>query len=232
MKQVRINETEAIQYDSNGQLQIVKSDAGSSLYYTDWNGRTSQISNGGTSQYLYIRYNSQAQDEGMTIQPNENTKYLGIAVTNTSTAPTSGYTWSLIKGPQGEQGPQGTTGADWVSAEGQAGSTSTLDTTGFWKYRKWNSGKVEQWGYFDAPVITSGWSEWGSLWRQSVSCKFGVIFKGTPRYIYVTPVNRPSSSTKVLPMAVACTTDTVTFEVVGVNAVDDTYRFSVYAVYG
>lgn len=66
----------------------------------------------GTSYYFYVRYSENSNGNPMTITPNEKSKYMGVASTTSSTAPTSysGYTWSLIKGNDGETGPQGNPG--------------------------------------------------------------------------------------------------------------------------
>ena len=57
----------------------------------------------GTSQYFYVRYSANANGNPMTTTPTSTTKYMGVASTTSSTAPTSysAYTWSLIKGADG-----------------------------------------------------------------------------------------------------------------------------------
>src|SRR5699024_282742 len=48
---------------------------------------------------------------GMTTSPSSTTKYVGIAVTNSSSAPSyTGFTWSKYVGENGERGPQGVKG--------------------------------------------------------------------------------------------------------------------------
>ncbi|WP_288757970.1 hypothetical protein, partial [uncultured Treponema sp.] len=49
----------------------------------------------------------------MSVTPNENTKYMGIAQTTINSAPTnaSDYTWSLIKGSDGTNGTPGADGS-------------------------------------------------------------------------------------------------------------------------
>lgn len=66
----------------------------------------------GVSQYVHIRYSANSNGNPMTTSPQATTKYIGLANTTSSTAPTgySSYTWSLIKGSDGEQGPQGLPG--------------------------------------------------------------------------------------------------------------------------
>ena len=68
----------------------------------------------GTSQYVHIRYSATSTGASMTTTPQSNTAYIGLANTTSSTAPTSNtsYSWSLIKGPEGDQGIQGPKGAD------------------------------------------------------------------------------------------------------------------------
>ena len=57
----------------------------------------------GSSSYTWIRYSENANGNPMTTTPNSKTKYIGIAITQTSTAPSaySDYTWSRIKGSGG-----------------------------------------------------------------------------------------------------------------------------------
>lgn len=54
----------------------------------------------------------------MTTSPQSTTKYMGVASTTSSTAPTSysAYTWTLIKGNDGSSGSPGTPGADGKSS--------------------------------------------------------------------------------------------------------------------
>lgn len=57
----------------------------------------------GSSSYTWIRYSENANGNLMTTTPNSKTKYIGIAITQTSTAPSAygDYTWSKIKGDGG-----------------------------------------------------------------------------------------------------------------------------------
>jgi hypothetical protein len=61
----------------------------------------------GTSQYIHIRYSASSNGNPMTTTPNI---YIGIAVTNSTTAPTSytGYTWGRLQGEAGQPGTPGT----------------------------------------------------------------------------------------------------------------------------
>lgn len=75
----------------------------------------------GISYYFYVRYSANSAGTPMTITPQNDTKYMGVASTTSTTAPTSSsaYTWTLIKGndgEKGEQGVQGQTGADGKSS--------------------------------------------------------------------------------------------------------------------
>ena len=75
----------------------------------------------GTSYYFYVRYSSNSAGSPMTVTPQNDTKYMGVASTTSTTPPTSSsaYTWSLIKGADGEKGEpgvQGQTGADGKSS--------------------------------------------------------------------------------------------------------------------
>lgn len=57
----------------------------------------------GSSSYTWVRYSENANGNPMTTTSNSKTKYIGIAITQTSTAPSSysDYTWSRIKGSGG-----------------------------------------------------------------------------------------------------------------------------------
>lgn len=74
----------------------------------------------GTSTYFYVRYSANSNGSSMTSSPQTNTKYMGVASTTASTAPTSAsaYTWSLIKGADGANGSPG--------AKGENGETSYI----------------------------------------------------------------------------------------------------------
>ncbi|MDL2230228.1 hypothetical protein LJB87_00345 [Alistipes sp. OttesenSCG-928-L06] len=63
----------------------------------------------GTSQFIHIRYSTNASGSPMSTSPN---KYIGIAVTTSITAPTgyASYTWSQFQGDKGETGSAGTAG--------------------------------------------------------------------------------------------------------------------------
>ena len=68
----------------------------------------------GQSQYVHMRYSANSNGSGFVPTPNNNTKYIGIAVTPSSTAPTdaSSYTWSKFIGEDGDRGIQGPKGTD------------------------------------------------------------------------------------------------------------------------
>lgn len=67
----------------------------------------------GTSQFIHIRYSANASGSPMSTTVN---KYIGIAITNSSVAPTSyvSYTWSQFQGDKGETGSAGTAGPSIV----------------------------------------------------------------------------------------------------------------------
>lgn len=68
----------------------------------------------GTSYYVHIRYSINSTGNPMTASPSSSSKYMGIASTTSSTAPTSygSYKWSLIKGSDGTSGKDGTNGTN------------------------------------------------------------------------------------------------------------------------
>ena len=76
--------------------------------------------NDGTSSYFYVRYSANADGNPMTTTPTDDSKYMGVASTTSATAPTlnTDYTWSLIKGADGQNGTPG--------APGENGQTSYL----------------------------------------------------------------------------------------------------------
>ena len=76
--------------------------------------------NDGTSSYFYVRYSANADGNPMTTTPTDDSKYMGAASTTSATAPTlnTDYTWSLIKGADGQNGTPG--------APGENGQTSYL----------------------------------------------------------------------------------------------------------
>lgn len=71
----------------------------------------------GVSTYTHIKYSANADGTNYTSSPTSTTKYMGIAVTTSQTAPTDkgGYTWSEIKGEDGTNGVNGQDGADGVT---------------------------------------------------------------------------------------------------------------------
>ena len=65
----------------------------------------------GQSQWVHIRYSANSNGASMTTNPSSTTKYVGIAVTNSSSAPSyTGFTWSKYVGEDGSRGPQGLPG--------------------------------------------------------------------------------------------------------------------------
>ena len=74
----------------------------------------------GVSSYIYRKYSDNAN--GSPMSDNSNLKYIGIYTGTSATAPTtpSAYTWSKIKGEDGQQGVPGARGTD--------GRTSYLHT--------------------------------------------------------------------------------------------------------
>lgn len=74
----------------------------------------------GVSNYIHRKYSDNAN--GSPMSDNSNLKYIGIYTGNSATAPTTptSYTWSKIKGEDGQQGTPGARGSD--------GRTSYLHT--------------------------------------------------------------------------------------------------------
>lgn len=84
------------------------------------NGRNGNNGQDGVSSYIYRKYSDNAN--GSPMSDNSNLKYIGIYTGTSATAPTtpSAYTWSKIKGEDGQQGVPGARGSD--------GRTSYLHT--------------------------------------------------------------------------------------------------------
>lgn len=83
-------------------------------------GRNGNNGRDGVSSYIYRKYSDNAN--GSPMSDNSNLKYIGIYTGTSATAPTtpSAYTWSKIKGEDGQQGVPGARGSD--------GRTSYLHT--------------------------------------------------------------------------------------------------------
>lgn len=81
-------------------------------------GENGQDGINGSNAYFYIRYSANADGSNMTSTPQANTKYMGTCSSTSATAPTnaSAYSWSLIKGEDGEQGIKGEDGANGESS--------------------------------------------------------------------------------------------------------------------
>ena len=81
-------------------------------------GANGQDGINGSNAYFYIRYSANADGSNMTSTPQTNTKYMGTCSSTSATAPTnaSAYSWSLIKGEDGEQGIKGEDGANGESS--------------------------------------------------------------------------------------------------------------------
>lgn len=81
-------------------------------------GANGQDGINGSNAYFYIRYSANADGSNMTSTPQVNTKYMGTCSSTSATAPTnaSAYSWSLIKGEDGEQGIKGEDGANGESS--------------------------------------------------------------------------------------------------------------------
>ena len=77
----------------------------------------------GTSYYFYVRYSANANGYPMTTEPKSDTLYMGTYSGTQSVAPSTynSYTWTLIKGTDGQNGQDGVAGKD-----GEDGQTSYL----------------------------------------------------------------------------------------------------------
>lgn len=87
-------------------------------------GVPGEVGADGKTYYTWIAYSDNANGNPMYQQPNENTKYIGIAVnkeSQTESSDPNDYTWSRFKGEQGDKGDKGDTGdkGDSISLLGQ-----------------------------------------------------------------------------------------------------------------
>ena len=87
-------------------------------------GVPGEVGADGKTYYTWIAYSDNPDGNPMYQQPNENTKYIGIAVnkeSQTESSDPNDYTWSRFKGEQGDKGDKGDTGdkGDSISLLGQ-----------------------------------------------------------------------------------------------------------------
>lgn len=85
------------------------------------------VGTSGTSSYTWIRYSSNADGSNMTTTPNEETKYIGVAITSEDSAPTdyTKYSWALFKGSDGR-------GVKKTEVSYQKSTSGTVIPTGSW----------------------------------------------------------------------------------------------------
>ena len=81
----------------------------------------------GVSSYTWIRYSSNADGSNMTTIPNEETKYIGVAITAEDSAPTdyTKYSWALFRGSDGR-------GVKKTEVSYQKSTSGTVIPTGAW----------------------------------------------------------------------------------------------------
>ncbi|QJT70400.1 tail fiber protein [Microcystis phage MaeS] len=84
----------------------------------------------GSSLFTWVKYATDANGSNMSDTPDGKT-YIGLAynkTTSTESSTASDYTWSLIQGPAGSQGPAGTTTYTWVKYADDANGTNMSDS--------------------------------------------------------------------------------------------------------
>lgn len=104
-----------------------------------FDGEDGQDGKDGSNAYLWVRYSQTSDGRDMTTDPS-GAKYIGIATTTTSSAPTnsSAYQWALIKGAdgvRGETGADGKTSYLHIKYSNDGGATFTSnngETVGTW----------------------------------------------------------------------------------------------------
>lgn len=84
------------------------------------NGVPGPAGSDGKTTYTWIAYSDYSDGHNMYQIPNDNTKYIGIAInkdTPTESNTPSDYTWSKFRGEDGEPGRDGINGADGVNGK-------------------------------------------------------------------------------------------------------------------
>ena len=105
----------------------------------------------GASSYMYVRYSANADGSNMTEEPQDNTAYIGVTTTTSSTAPTevSAYSWTKIKGEDGSNGQDGADGQDGKDGSDGATGKGISNITEYYLASPLSSGVT---------TSTSGWS--------------------------------------------------------------------------
>lgn len=95
----------------------------------------------GTSSYIHRKYSDNAN--GIPMSDNSTLKYIGIYTGDKQQAPTSAseYSWSKIRGEDGERGRDGNNGRDGVDGKSinrnYITDSDKLNTKGFYGWNKW-----------------------------------------------------------------------------------------------
>lgn len=85
------------------------------------------VGTSGSSSYTWIRYSANEDGSNMTTIANEDTKYIGVAITDEDSAPTdhTRYSWALFKGSDGR-------GVERTEVSYQKSSSGTVIPAGSW----------------------------------------------------------------------------------------------------
>lgn len=85
------------------------------------------VGTSGTSSYTWIRYSPNEDGSNMTTIADEETKYIGVAITSENSAPTdyTRYSWALFKGNDGR-------GVEKTEVSYQKSTSGTVIPTGSW----------------------------------------------------------------------------------------------------
>lgn len=97
------------------------------LIQEQFRGEPGPAGNDGASSYTFIRYSPNANGSSMTTNPQSDSMYIGVAIANTPSAPTSytAYTWSRYRGLDGNFN------YTWVKyADDSSGSNMSNSPTG------------------------------------------------------------------------------------------------------
>jgi len=122
-------------YIVNGNLYVWSTTAGTAGDWIDVGQIQGPAGDSGTSSYLYVRYSASADGSNMTSSPTSSTKYIGICVTTSPTAPTSASAYAPWKKYVGEDGLPGTSSYTHVRYSASAdGSNMTSSPTSSTKY--------------------------------------------------------------------------------------------------
>ena len=136
-----------------------------------------------TERYTWIRYATSATGAGMSADPTGKT-YIGVAYNKISSTPStiaSDYTWSLIKGDTGAQGPTGNAGAPGKDAAIQS-ATEPADKTQMWCDISITPATIKRWNGYSW-VVVNDYSESIADSKQQITEEYNTAIQQTKESI-------------------------------------------------